>query len=157
MVLISQETLRLVTSRSDLSMGILTQRVVDGCWVEITTDKPERLIEKNLPTSIKINLNEDPKKINGGKFLKTLAKHSGFVYPDNISEWFSSAIDRKVYLIHAPADKRNPLPSKQIIHGAKDDFAQAYLLSALHIIDEASVRDLRERVAKRHPGEEHLF
>ena len=31
------------------------------------------------------------------------------------------------------------------------------MLSALHIIDLAAFRDLEERVAERHPGEQHLY
>jgi len=55
-IIVSLETLKHVTTWNFLPMSCLSQRLIDGGRVLITTSIPERLTSKNMATSLEIDL-----------------------------------------------------------------------------------------------------
>ena len=83
-------------------MACLTQRIVKGNLVQVTTSEPQRLTSKGLAESILIELDVDPVSVGP---LFTGVAHTGYRYPDRINDWFSAAIETPVILIHSSHDK----------------------------------------------------
>jgi uncharacterized protein YcbX len=110
--------------------------------VTITTTLPEKL--ETLPKTLTINLDESP----AGNLFKG-ANHEGYLYPDEINLWFSKAIGRKVLLLHSSGARRMPLNPKRHIHMIEGDVRKTFTTdAALHIVNKASVDDLRQRVSE---------
>lgn len=116
----------------------------------MTTTKPERLQKENLPVEIKIELDVDPASI--GELMKSLKGHEGHKYPDQVNNWFSVAIDRKVCLIHSSNERIKPLDPKRHIHSLEGDMRKTFTTDAsFHLVNYDSVQDLQKRVIARHP------
>jgi hypothetical protein len=75
----------------------LLQTLKDG-KVTVTTSEPERLSLKGLPLTITLELEvKDPNKI--GPWCEGI-RHAGYRYSEEISEWFSTAIEKPVYGVY---------------------------------------------------------
>ena len=146
-MLVSPENLKHCTTCNTLSMACLTQRLLPDGKVLVTTNKPHRLTDKGLPTDITMDLNiADPSKI--GPWFEG-AKHAGYRYPDQVNEWFSAAIDKKVVALHATFDnqKWKTLDPKRHIHMHEGDIRKTFTTDAsFHMVNKTSVDELRQRV-----------
>ena len=69
-------------------------------------------------------------------------------------DWLSTAIDKKVFVLHSPMQRTNTLNPKRILLDRKDCSKTYTTDAAFHIVNEASVRYLRERCLDRYPVEE---
>lgn len=71
--------------------------------------------------------------------------------PDYVNEWFSAAINKKVFVLHSPLDRLNIIPKTSILR-VDGDKAKCFTFdAALHLINEASLRDLKQRVCQKYP------
>jgi uncharacterized protein YcbX len=80
--------------------------------------------------------------------------HCGYRYPDEINTWFSTAIETPVILVHSSNDKKNwkQLNAKKHVHMKEGDTRKTFTTdAALHIVNKASVDELRQRVLDNHP------
>ena len=74
-------------------------------------------------------------------------KYEGYQYPDEVNDWFSAAIERKVVVIHTPSERQTKLNTKRTIMGQETDTRKTFCSdAALHIVNRASVDELRKRV-----------
>lgn len=147
-MLIDCETRRHCTSANEKQMACLTQTLV-GNQVVISTTNPERL--GDLSKTLKLDL-DITKPV--GPLFKGL-KHEGHQYPDEICNWFSAAINRNVVAVHSAADRQMDLDPKRHILMKEGDTRKTFTTdAALHIVNEASVDELRQRVNDQYPAEE---
>ena len=63
LILIEPEKLLHVTTHNYIEMACLSQELVEGSKVKVTTSIPQRLIDKNLPTELTLPLEIDPSNI----------------------------------------------------------------------------------------------
>ena len=74
------------------------------------------------------------------------------MYPSYINEWFSAAIGRKVLLLHSDITRRQGLNPNRHIHMKDGDIRKTFTTdAALHIVNETSVEELRQRVIDQYP------
>jgi uncharacterized protein YcbX len=72
--------------------------------------------------------------------------------PSHINEWFSCAVNIDCFALHSHIDRVKPNKAVKAIMTQKDDKSKTFCSQApFHLINEASLRDVRERVYKRHP------
>lgn len=104
-------------------------------------------------------LTEDLKSINNGKYMECKRSYCGFVMTDQVNEWFSAAIGKVVVLLHSDLGRLNYITKKNTILCHEGDQAKCFTFDgSMHLINEASVRDLKERVLKKYPeSERDLF
>jgi len=100
----------------------------------------------------------DPAKDLSGEFItgfkkgKAYKKYPGYKYPEDVCQWFSTAIDEDVVVLRSANDHREKMDPKEILYFDKSDGRKAFNgCSALHIINKASVGDLKKRLDKRYP------
>lgn len=80
---------------------------------------------------MRISLDSSP----SGNLFKGL-NHEGYPYPDDINEWFSTAIGKKVVLLHSSGTRRMPLNPKRHIHMIEGDVRKTFTTdAALHIVN----------------------
>ena len=83
-----------------------------GSKVIVTTMRPERLVEKGLPTTLTLDLDVPPEKIDSVA-ITTNRKHYKFlshVYPEEVNRWFAAAIELEgVKVLRASHKKTNDL------------------------------------------------
>ena len=66
--------------------------------------------------------------------------------------WFSTAMGIEVVLLHSKFDKLNDNPREKAILKREGDKAKCFVFDgAIHLCNEASIRDLTSRVAKKYP------
>lgn len=66
--------------------------------------------------------------------------------------WFSKIIEREVILLRAAPDFKKGLPMNIMKWGQQEDLTRGFVSKCvLHIVNEASVRDLTERVLASYP------
>lgn len=79
-------------------------------------------------------------------------KHEGHQYPDDVNDWFSAAIGKKVIAIHSPGNLQVDLDAKRMLLKQDGDTRKTFTRdAALHIVNVASVDELRRRVWARYP------
>lgn len=66
-LLAAREDKAIVTTNTYNEMGCLRQ-MINGSIVTITSEKPDRLRAKNLPTELQIDLEDDPESV--GDFVE---------------------------------------------------------------------------------------
>ena len=75
--------------------------------------------------------------------------------PDHVNEWFSAAAGCQVVLLHCKLDQLNPNPLKRAILKREGDSAKGFTHdAAIHMVNEASVRDIQARVEQKYPESE---
>ena len=139
----------IVTTNLYNPMGCLRQ-ALNGSVVTISTKEPERLRAKNLPLTISIDLEDDPEET--GPLVECKKNYTGYQFKEFICEWFSAAIDKEVIAIRSPLRRRNENNPKRIILTRPDDLRKTFCTdAAFHLVNKASVDELRQRVKDRHP------
>ena len=72
-------------------------------------------------------------------------------------DWFTKALGRPVIFLRASPMNTKKVNQNYLQQSKKDDFIKNFISeSAVHVINEASVRDLRQRVANRYQNSEEL-
>ena len=143
LVLVDANDLSIVTTNKYHLMGCLRQEFKDK-RVTITTKYPKRLTDKNLETSLTIDL-EDPENFGDKNNLIQAKKgYEGYCMQAEICDWFSAAICKEVFVLRAAHDRRVKLNPKRLIFSRKTDLRKTFTSdAALHIINKASVDYLR--------------
>ena len=124
------------------------RQTLKGSVVTVTTTHPELLAAKGLPLSLDIDLSQAPEDV--GPLIDRVDKAnlhitSGFVghrYDSHLSHWFSTIVEKEVYLMRAQNKKRpariGNLPLKKA-----NDLVKSYVCeSPIHLVNECSVRML---------------
>ena len=83
-------------------MACLRQEL-KGSKVVITTCEPDRLIKKGLPESLTIELDINPETDLGETVTTSYSpwKYLGHKFSDDVSNWFSVAINKEVIALRA--------------------------------------------------------
>lgn len=108
---------------------------------------------KGLRATFDLKMSVNPNQVNKGKWMDCKRNYWGYVGPDAVNEWLSTACGRDVVLLYSPLDRLNTI-NKNYGHPflQEGDQARAFNFDgALHMIGEASIKDLRARVIKRNP------
>lgn len=120
--------------------------------VIITTKFPERLTEKNLPTSLTIDLDCEENFGDKNNLVQAAKKYEGYCMSPHICEWFSTAIEREVFALRAAHNRRMRLDKKRLIFSRRTDLRKTFTSdAAFHVISRASVNKLRRKVVKKYP------
>ena len=73
--------------------------------------------------------------------------------PKSVNHWFSLAVELPVFVLYSAPDRIKLNKPAKVICTKLDDQSKTFLSSApFHVINEASLRDVKDRVLKRHPG-----
>ena len=73
-------------------------------------------------------------------------------------KWFSAFLEKEVILLRSPPGFTKGLPRNILKWSQVEDVTKGFVSkAAIHIINEASIRDLRERVLARYPNEEERY
>ena len=114
LVLVDAKDLSIVTSNKFHAMGCLRQEFKNNS-VTVTTKYPKRLTEKNLPDSLRIDL-DSPENFGDKKNLIQAKKgYEGYCMQAEICDWFSAAIEKEVFVLRAAHDRRMKLNPKRLI------------------------------------------
>jgi uncharacterized protein YcbX len=117
----------------------------------MSPDSIERMASKSLPNEIVFELDKDP-KAEGWEETEVDGGLIGYKMPEHINEWFSCAIDIECFALHSALDRLKPNKPVKAIMTQEGDQTKTFCSQApFHLINEASLRDVRERVYKRHP------
>ena len=91
---------------------ICLSQVLKGSKVTISTSLPERLTDKGLPVSLKLELDIDPK----AELVEYVEReghpkvsYAGYTYPKDVCNWFSVAIGKDVIAVKSRMDRRTAL------------------------------------------------
>jgi len=69
-----------------------------------------------------------------------------------VNDWFSAAINRQVFALHSASDRERPLDPKRHILLKEGDKRKTFTTdAALHIVNRASVDEVRKRVLEQYP------
>ena len=120
----------------------------------MTTMRPERLVEKGLPTTLTLDLDVPPEKIDSVA-ITTNRKHYKFlshVYPEEVNRWFAVAIELEgVKVLRSSYKKTNDLETFVYYKKEEDQVKGFYRAACLHILNEASCDDLDRKIRERYP------
>ena len=95
---------------------------------------------------MELELDIDGEKV-GPLFKARKSNHEGHRYPDNVNEWFSTAIGKQVIVLHSAPTKLQEMDPNRYIHMKEGDQRKMfYADAAFSLINKASVDDLRQRV-----------
>ena len=104
------------------------------------------MIAKGLPTSISFDLDAPPEEVghfistehlNGTKNLGSV----GYVYNDNVNNWFTVALERDVFVIRAPRGHNCRARFFKNPRAVEGDKCKGFASEApIHIVNENSIR-----------------
>ena len=107
-MLLDPSTGRNVSTENDKKMAVLVQRLA-GSKVTVTTTAPERLSDLPKTLVLDLDVNQPVGPLFKGR------KHEGHCYPQEVCDWFSAAIQRKVVVIHTSGDRRCVLNPERLL------------------------------------------
>ena len=143
LILFSVEQKKHLSNSNELNLTWLTQHLV-GSTVVVKSLRPELLREKGLASQITIDLAVRGESVGP---LHQCKKYAGHRYPPDINLWFSTAIQREVILAHASSTYNKLVAKETQVHSVETDKHRAFTTdAAVHLIAEASVADLKQRV-----------
>ena len=120
----------------------------------MTTMRPERLVEKGLPTTLTLDLDVPPEMISDETIKTSWKKYKFFshVYPEEVNRWFAAAIELEgVKVLRASHKKTNDLVTFTY-YKKKEDQMKGFLRAAcLHILNEVSCGNLDRKIRARYP------
>ena len=79
--------------------------------------------------------------------------YEGFKERAEVSEWLSAVLEEDVVIMRAAQNRLTPLEDKQstLINSQATDVRSGFMIAAsLHLINIKSVRDLKEKIAKKY-------
>ena len=148
-LLAAKEDKAIITTNKYHAMGCLRQ-VLKGSIVTVTTTEPQKLKAKNLPLSLTIDLDDEPDQV--GPFIECQRDYQGYQFNETIAQWFSAAIDKEVFAIRSQLKRRTRGNPKRLLYDRHDDLRKTFCTdSAFHVVNKASVAELKKRMEDRHP------
>ena len=113
--------------------------------VEVTSTNLDRLVGKQ--SKIILSLDVRPK---GNLFQGK--SHEGYLHSSEVNDWFSAAIDKQVFALHSACDREQLLDPKRHILLKEGDKRKTFTTdAALHIVNRASVDEVKRRVLEQYP------
>eukprot|EP00347_Sterkiella_histriomuscorum_P014536 403360502 len=111
-------------------------------------EEAEKLPSKELKILIRKQLD--------GEVIET-GKGHGISEGPEADAWFSKFLEKDVFLLRSTPSYMKAVPKKILQQSYDDDMTKGFVSkAAIHIINEASVRDLSERVLKKYTNPEDI-
>lgn len=145
-----------ITQSPEVKLTQLRQRIdkntatKEKALVISVIESHQASLPKGLPKEIRIPIQKNPT----GEVVDT-GKVRGMKVGKEFDEWFSSFLGKSVVLLRASPDFKKGLPMNILKWGLNEDQTKGFCSkAAIHIINEASTRDLEKRVLAQYPNEE---
>lgn len=146
-----KESLKHITLSPEIKMALLRQRiekdpVTKQKYLVISVIDSHKEIAEKLPSKeLRILIR---KKIEG-EVIKT-PKGNGVSEGPEADKWFSQFLGKEVILLRSAPNFTKAVPKNVLRQTLDDDQTKGFVSkAAVHIVNEASVRDLRQRVMKK--------
>ena len=120
-------------------------------WLIISIiDSQQHLVPEGLPVEIRIPIRKEVT----GEIIDT-GKVKGVAEGKEFDQWFSKFLGVDVILLRSAPGFKKGLPMEKLKWGSDQDLTKGFVSkAAIHIINEASIRDLSKRVDAQYSNEE---
>ena len=136
---------------TELRQRIEKNKETKDKWLVISIiDSQQHLVPEGLPVEIRIPIRKDVT----GEIIDT-GKVKGVAEGKEFDQWFSKFLGVEVILLRSAPGFKKGLPMQILKWGSDQDLTKGFVSkAAIHIINEASIRDLSKRVDAQYSNEE---